>query len=66
MHLVGCEEEFLATSAGEEDVNGGIDALVADLAIEDELHVAGTLEFLKDQVIHAAVGVDQGSRHDGE
>jgi len=40
--------------------------LFADLAVEHELHVAGTLELLEDQIIHATVGLDQCGRHDGE
>ena len=66
VHLLGGEEEFLATRAGKENVNGGVNALVADLAVEDELHVAGALELLENEVVHAAVGLDEGGRHDGE
>ena len=32
----------------------GIDAAVGQLAVEHQLHVAGALELLKDQVVHAA------------
>ena len=66
VHVLGSEEQFLAACAGEEDIDGGVDALVADLAVEDELHVAGTLELLEDQVVHAAVGLDERCRHDRE
>ena len=37
----------------------GIDAPVGELAVEDQLHVAGALELLKDQVVHPAAGLDQ-------
>jgi len=66
VHVLGREEQLFATRSGEEDVDRGVDALVADLAVENELHVAGTLELLEDEVIHAAVGLDQGGGHDGE
>src|SRR5947199_8396253 len=35
------EEQFLAPSAGEENIHRRVNALIADLAIEDHLHVAG-------------------------
>ena len=66
MHLLGVKEQFFTTCAREEDVNRGVDALVADLAVENELHVAGALELLEDEVVHAAIGLDKGGSHDGE
>ena len=60
------EKKLLAAGSREEDIDGGIDTLVADLAIQDELHIARSLEFLKDKIIHAAVGINKRGCHDGE
>src|SRR5690349_3839881 len=54
------QKQFFAAGPTLEDIDGRVDALVADLAIEDELHVAGALELLEDELIHAAVGLDEG------
>src|SRR5882724_2100494 len=60
------KEQFLAPSAGEENVDGWINALIADLPIKDHLHVAGAFEFLEDQLIHSTSGFDERSRDNGE
>lgn len=52
------EQQLFATGTGKEDVHSGINAQVADLAIEHQLHVTGAFEFLKNQFIHSAAGFD--------
>ena len=60
------QEQFLAAGAGKENIDRGINALVADLAIEHHLHVAGAFEFLENQFVHAAAGFDERGGDDGE
>ena len=48
------------------DVDGREDALVGQLAVEADLHVAGALELLEDDLVHARAGVDQRRGEDGE
>ena len=38
----------------------------ASFAVEHELHVAGPFELLKDQFVHPAARIDQGSADDGQ
>ena len=40
----------------------GNDALVGELPIEVDFHVAGALELLEDDVVHARAGVDERRR----
>ena len=35
-------------------------------AVEDELHVAGSFELFKDDLVHARAGIDEGGGDDGE
>ena len=60
------EEEFLASGAAFEDIDGGVDVLLCDAAVEDEFHVACAFEFLEDEFVGAAVGFDEGCGDDGE
>src|SRR6185437_308286 len=60
------DEQLLFARAGALDVNRGEDALVHELAVEDDLHVAGALELLEDDLVHAAAGLDQRGGDDGE
>src|ERR1700687_4381505 len=59
-------EQLFLTGTGALNVNGGEDALVAELAVEDDFHVAGALELLEDDVVHAAAGFNQSGGDDGE
>ena len=54
------QQEFFAARSGQKDVNGRINALIADFSVQDHFHVAGTFELLKDQLVHTAAGFDQG------
>ena len=53
------QQQFFAPRAGEENVDGRINPLVADFAVEHHFHIAGALKFLKDQFVHAAASFDQ-------
>ena len=64
--LVGGEEEFLAAGAAFEDIDGGVDVGLGDLAVEHELHVAGAFELLEDEVVALVIGFHEGGGHDGE
>src|SRR5215472_9176209 len=54
------QQEFFAARSGQKDVNGWINALIADFSVQDHFHVTGTFELLKDQLVHTASGFDQG------
>lgn len=60
------EEEFFAAGAGTKDVDGGVDEVFGEFAVEDEFHVSGAFEFLEDGVVGFGVGVDEGGAEDGE
>ena len=64
VQVLGREQKLLPTCSGQEDIDCGIDSLVTDLSVQDELHVSGTLEFLKDQFVHPAIGFDERRGHD--
>jgi len=63
--FLGDEQLFLA-GAGALDVDGGEDALVDQLAVEDDFHVAGALELFEDDFVHAGASIDEGGGDDGE
>ena len=63
---VGLDEEVVAARAGGCEVDGGVDALVGELAVELQLHVAGALELLEDDVVHLGAGVGEGCGYDGQ
>ena len=57
----------LVARAGGDGVDGREDAAgVGQVAVELELHVAGALELLKDDLVHLGAGVDEGGGEDGE
>ena len=60
----GVEQLFFAARARLRDVDRRPDAAVGQLAVEHQLHVAGALELLEDQLVHAAAGVDQRGADD--
>ena len=57
-------EQLLAAGARAEHVDGREDALLRQLAVEAQLHVAGALELLVDHVVHARAGLDQAGGDD--
>ena len=66
LELLGRDEQFLAPGPALEDVDGGVDPAVRELAREDEFHVAGALELLEDHVVHPRAGVHERGADDGE
>jgi len=64
--FVGVKKEFVATGAGFDDLNGWKDPHFGNGAIEVKLHVAGAFELFKYEVIHTALGFDEGGAEDGE
>src|SRR4051794_17975579 len=66
LELLRIGEQFFLAGAGARDVDRRERALVGHLAVEDELGVAGALEFLEDHFVHARAGIDQGGRDDGQ
>ena len=59
-------QQLLLTCAGALNIDGREGALVDQLAVENDFHVAGAFEFFKDHVIHARTGVNQGRRDNGQ
>ena len=66
LELLRVVEQLVAAGGGGEEVDGGKDALVGEAAVEVQLHIAGALVFLEDQVVHAAVRLDERGGEDGE
>src|SRR5262249_47788661 len=64
--FIGRKEQFVLARAGALDVDGRKDALVGKAAVQVDFHVAGTLELFKNDVVHAAAGVNQRGGDDGE
>ena len=63
--FLGHQQLFLARAALV-DVDGRENALVHQLAIQMDFHVAGAFEFFEDHVVHAAAGIDQRGGDDGQ
>ena len=55
------EKQFFASGSGLENINRGINPLIADLSIQNHFHVSGTLELLENEFIHFRTGFDQGA-----
>ena len=60
------DQELFLAGARLGDVDRREGALVGELAVEDDFRVAGALELFEDHFVHAAAGVDQRGRDDGE
>src|SRR5438552_2227851 len=54
-----CQQQLLATRSARVDVDGRPEALLGNLAVEDQLGVAGALELLENQLVHPRAGIDQ-------
>src|SRR5690606_8594205 len=52
LHLVGAQQHLLAAGARRVHVDRREDALVGELARQAQLHVAGALELLEDDLVH--------------
>ena len=64
-HLL-VNQQVLVTRTGGNGVDSREDAAVGQVTVELELHVAGALELLKDDLVHLGAGVDEGRGQDGE
>ena len=60
------DQKLVLAGARAHDVDGGEDALVGDLAVQDDFAVTRALELFEDHFVHAAAGIDQGGGDDGE
>jgi len=52
-------DEFFASGAGFENIYGGVDVLFGDPAVEHELHVSGSFEFLENRFVGSGVRLDE-------
>src|SRR5262245_12807087 len=64
VEIVFRDEQLFLPRAALEDFDGREHALVGELPVEMDFHVAGALELLEDHVVHARAGVDERGRHD--
>src|SRR6185312_15995645 len=64
--FVRVQQQFFLPRAGTVHVDGGINALLDEPAIEVEFAVAGSLELLEDHLVHAAAGIDEGGGENGQ
>ncbi|GIW80907.1 MAG: hypothetical protein KatS3mg105_2714 [Gemmatales bacterium] len=64
--FVRMEQQFFFASSGTIDVDRRPYALVDQTTVQMQLHVAGAFEFLEDDLIHSASGVNESSREDGK
>ena len=60
MKLLGVIDEFLFAGARTIDVDGGENAAFDKTAVKVNFTITGAFEFLEDDFIHAAAGVDEG------
>src|SRR5690606_9291808 len=65
LELVAWDEQLFLPRARPGDVNRREDALVRRLTIEHDLAVAGALELLENDFVHARSGIDECGRNDG-
>src|SRR5687767_6485002 len=66
LELIGAEQLVLTARTAGGNVDRGEDALLGERAIELDLAVSGSLEFLEDHVVHPRAGLDERRRDDGE
>ena len=66
LDLFGAEQLLFAAGARRVDVDRREDALVGELTREAQLHVAGALELLEDDLVHLGAGLDERGREDGQ
>ncbi len=64
LELLGVDEQVLLARARGREVDGREQPALGDLAVEDQLHVAGALELLEDHLVAAAAGVHEGRGDD--
>src|SRR5437870_11896743 len=66
LYLIRTEELVFTTRAAGRDIDRGKDSFLRQRAIQLDLAVAGALEFLEDDVVHARSGLDERGGDDGE
>jgi hypothetical protein len=66
LELAPLEEELLVAGRAGVDVDGRVEAALGEPAVEPQLHVAGALELLEDDLVHLRAGLDQGRGQDGQ
>ena len=60
------DQQFFLTRAGFLNIDRREDAFIRDLAVEHDFGVTRAFEFLEDDLVHTAAGVDQRGGDDGE
>ena len=63
---LGLDEELFLSGARPIDVDGRVDPLLGKPSLEVDLHVAGALEFLIDDLIHSGAGLNECGGDDGQ
>src|ERR1035441_4041825 len=66
LELIGGQQDLFLTGARRAHVDRREEPLLRELAAQPQLHVAGALELLEDNLVHPGTGLDQGGRQDGQ
>ena len=59
-------QQVVTSCAGSDKVNGWEGSAVTQLTVELQFHVTGTLEFLKDHLVHFRAGLSKCGSNDGQ
>src|SRR5579884_1687480 len=62
--LISWHQQLLLARSRAIDIDGWEDALIHQLAVQVDFHIAGAFELFKDHVVHAASSVYQGRGDD--
>ena len=60
------KQELLPSGSAPRHIDGRKNAPLREPAVQHEFHVAGALELLVDNIVHAAAGLDERRRQDRE
>src|SRR5499427_5885568 len=66
LELVRREQDLFLAGARRVHVDRREEPLLRELAAQPQLHVAGALELLEDDLVHPGAGLDQGRGQDGQ
>ena len=66
LHLLFGQKELFLPGTGLLDAHRGEKPAVRELPVQVDFHVARALEFLEDNLVHSASGLDEGRGDDGE
>ena len=59
-------QQFFLTGAGAGNINRREEAFIGQFSIKNDLRVAGSIEFFKDNFVHAGTGINQSRGDNGQ